>query len=99
MSRSTIIACLVGSFLLGGCRSEDGTSPTATLAQRPAAVGREQSAPSVAQSDGGSAAPAPDPTPANPGSGSGYGAEKHRLVNQRDEIVSVLENGLTVIAK
>ncbi|HLM49444.1 MAG TPA: insulinase family protein, partial [Solirubrobacteraceae bacterium] len=46
------------------------------------------------------AAPAADPaTPANPGAGTGYGAEKFRLVNQRDEVVSVLENGLTVIAK
>src|SRR4051812_13322108 len=28
-----------------------------------------------------------------------YGKEQHRLVNQSDEIVSVLENGATVIAK
>jgi zinc protease len=30
---------------------------------------------------------------------TGYGAEKYRLVNQRDEVVSVLQNGLVVIAK
>src|SRR5438874_1386437 len=29
----------------------------------------------------------------------GYGAEQYRLVNERDEIVSVLRNGMTVITK
>jgi predicted Zn-dependent peptidase len=30
---------------------------------------------------------------------AGYGAEKYRLVDQKDEIVSVLANGMTVIVK
>lgn len=35
-----------------------------------------------------------------PAAGAGqYGAERFRLVNQKDEIVAVLDNGLTVIAK
>jgi zinc protease len=38
--------------------------------------------------------PAVAPTPSED-----YGAERYRLVNQKDEIVSVLENGLVVIAK
>ena len=108
MSRSTVITCLVSSFLLSGCRSDDNASPAATLSQRapaPAPARAPDSGRRNPQSEGAAAAaPAgasvPDAsTPANPGAGSSYGAEKHRLVNQRDEIVSVLENGLTVIAK
>ncbi|MGH7213953.1 MAG: M16 family metallopeptidase [Tepidisphaeraceae bacterium] len=34
-----------------------------------------------------------------PKTGLGYGAESYRLVNQEGEIVSVLKNGLTVVAK
>src|SRR5437016_5882271 len=30
---------------------------------------------------------------------AGYGQEQYRLVNERDEIVSVLRNGMTVITK
>jgi zinc protease len=102
MIRSTLIACTAALFWVGGCRSEDAASPAATLTQRtaapaPAPAAKKSAAPSGSAAE---AAPAPDPaTPANPGAGSGYGAEKYRLVNQRDEIVSVLENGLTVIAK
>ena len=43
---------------------------------------------------------APNPGPATrPAGDLGYGRERFRLVNQADEIVAVLENGLVVIAK
>ena len=40
-----------------------------------------------------------DQTPTASTQPSGYGAEQYRLVNQSDEIVSVLKNGLVVIAR
>ena len=50
-------------------------------------------------------APAPVPAPdggemmADKGTRAAYGAETYRIVNQKDEIVSVLRNGMTVIVK
>jgi zinc protease len=58
-------------------------------------LGQEAAEPTSAQSaaDAGATPPATQPAPGE------YGAERFRLVNQRDEIVAVLENGLVVIAK
>src|SRR4028118_1856196 len=68
----------------GGRPGPRGCRPPARRAARAA-----DAAPGPAAAGGAATQPAPGQ----------YGRERFRLVNQKDEIVAVLDNGLTVIAK
>jgi zinc protease len=79
-------AGFLGVFLVCGCQSEP--APRKSTAQQPPTA-----APPAA-----STAPATSAA-TQPAAAGDHSAERFRLVNQRDEIVAVLDNGLTVIAK
>jgi zinc protease len=81
------------------------TRPVASAAENPAATQAAQAGTLALsggtftlQLDGKASAGAGDPLPVAT-KGKDYGAETFRSVNQRDEIVSTLENGLVVIVK
>src|SRR5436305_315682 len=82
------IACLL-VVTLSGCASKQ-SSTQETISVPPARV---SSADAV-----GTQEPTPDTRPSTQPTGT-HSAERFRLVNQKDEIVSVLDDGLTVIAK
>jgi zinc protease len=93
MGRSAIV-WIVALVCAWGCGAGDArqgrrSGPVPGEAPRVLAAMAPAGEPAVAQTRP-SAATAPS---------EDYGAERYRLVNQKDEIVSVLENGLVVIAK
>src|SRR2546430_2474294 len=53
----------------------------------------------IALSTNAQPAPTTEPELLTPPKGVGYAEERYRIVNQSDEIVAVLDNGATVIAK
>src|SRR5437016_497163 len=63
--------------------------------------GCQQQTKSTSQPDttGKQAAEKPESSAAQTPTKTDYAAEKYRIVNQPDEVVAVLENGATVIAK
>src|SRR6266545_3867212 len=74
----------VSVLLMAGCLAEKPSSETTVVSNNEPAQ---------------SAAPPPTKPEAPATRPSGYGKEEHRLVEQPDEIVSVLKNGAVVIAK
>src|SRR5881396_780985 len=95
----TVVTCVVA---LWGCQSKDAAppgpndeGPQRSPATRPAPT---RMAMAGGTAPGRAAAETSEPQPvATPG--VNYGAERSRLVNQKDEILSTLENGIVVIAK
>src|SRR5687768_2716607 len=81
------LAAFVSAALICGCQQA-----TNERAEPPAP---NETVPTSAQVS----SPAHAETPTTQPAAGNYGAERFRLVNQRDEIVAVLDNGLTVIAK
>jgi zinc protease len=91
--------CLLGAVIVVGCaknaKRPAGPEKDVTATQPVADAGSHALALSgEAASRVGDAEPLPVAT-----KGKDYGVERYRLVNQRDEIVSVLENGLVVVVK
>src|SRR4051812_48710803 len=91
MRRSAIV-CVVGLGLVTGCKSsgkrdQPETAPPAAVATGDPVARRPSPSSSLPTSQ-------PSTQPA-----ATYSAERFRLVNQKDEVVSVLENGLAVVAK
>ncbi|HEX3358394.1 MAG TPA: pitrilysin family protein [Tepidisphaeraceae bacterium] len=83
MKRSLLATC-VGLSLFFGCKSAlPATNPT------------QESTPS----DPVAATQASTPGSPAPAQATNYSAERYRVVDQPDEIVSILDNGATVIAK
>lgn len=107
--KSRFVLALVASFAFFGCSPQ--TTPPAPSVP-PAQAGQSHNQMSSAVQSGGIAeaeSPAPQTQSSTPKSESpkvdnadpraDYGAESYRLVDQRDEIISVLKNGMTVIVK
>ena len=106
----TALAC-AAAFV--GCQSKDipegEAQPPRAVSVQPATPAPPPPATAPARfavaETPGPAAPPTVPTRSDAGpepvatKGVNYGAERYREVNQKDEIVSTLENGLTVIAK
>jgi len=99
-SRPIVLLCV--AVLAASCQAPPAAEPVQAQAQSqtPVAAPSTQPAP-AAQS------PAPA-TPADASAGEmlqnksemvGYGAEVSRIVDQKDEIISILRNGMTVIVK
>lgn len=108
--KSRFVLALVASFVFFGC-SPQSCPPAPSVP--PAQAGQSHDHMSSAVQSGGIAAEAESPAPQTQASTpktestkadqadprADYGAESYRLVDQRDEIISVLKNGMTVIAK
>lgn len=98
--RSSLIALFACTMLVAGCQPPPPGGPTPTPAPQP----------TLPQSSaaGGTRVLVADETPkgtvgsettSGKAMGPGYAAESHRLVSEKDEIVSILRNGLVVITK
>ncbi len=89
---------------LTGCQttSQSGvvTSTAAPQTQPEANVVQSSASPATQPSSSAeTATPSPGEMLENKSARAGYGAETNRIVDQRDEIISVLKNGMTVILK
>ncbi len=94
----------------GGCRAgnsgnsaatREAVAPSTTAPPEGTAAAVGEAAPQTqpAAEAGPRVGQAPGELLADKSSRAGYGAERNRVVNQRDEIISVLKNGMTVIIK
>src|SRR6476469_3737004 len=93
--RSSAIVWLVGLGLVAGCKASGNREEPKSV--QPARVTTGE--PLVRQPEHSTPV---TPAPASQASTQPsvvYSNERFRLVNQQDEVVSVLDNGLTVIAK
>src|SRR5438105_2647287 len=106
MTGRGLAIALVTLMLAGGCsRDEKSNTADRNDLQGQRVASRQQTI--VAAGGVADAPPATQPAGAGAGgemlaekgSFEGYGAENYRLVDQRDEIVAVLKNGMTVIVK
>ena len=109
--KSRFVLALVASFAFFGCSPRTAPQPAPSVPPAQAQQSNKQM--SSAVQSGGIAAEAESPAPqtqsSTPKSESpkvdnadpraDYGAESYRLVDQRDQIISVLKNGMTVIVK
>ncbi len=103
MRTAPLAALLCAATLLIGCAGPGTETAQTSAPPAPAAASSSASAPAngAAVVD---AAPTPGPAATAPAAAGeaarpAYGAENHRIVSGRDEIVSVLKNGLVVIVK
>lgn len=89
-TRRILLTSLICAAMVGGCQRpvEQPSARAGTSSIAPPEAPQSQN---VLDSPAG--APASQPAPAD------YSRERFRLVNQKDEIIAVLDNGLTVIVK
>ena len=94
----SFFACTV--FLAVGCEPPPPSGPMPTPAPQPTLPQSSSAgARRVILADETPTGTAGSETPGGKAMGPGYAAESHRLVSDKDEIVSILRNGLVVITK